>query len=267
MLRLYNQARELLKFPKLCPQDNEAFLGDLYLLRSVPELEGDPSTLPDVVHLVGDCLWEEPVIDAELSTWLSTVTATGRPLIYLQHGRFFELPSFWPTLVQICGKQKVYVAASLDRMDSPMGGIPPNFLVRPYLPQGKVLPFASAVVASANTTVVLGAVTSGVPSVLFTAGGEQPDVAEKCEAAGVAKVLHPELTSADELSSAINQVINDKYMKESAVRLSDAFSRIDSIGVASDLLEILSQQKKPVLRSQFQPIRNREHGWLPVSQS
>jgi len=249
-LKTYNYTRTMLGLKEFKSQDNEAFVGDAYLLRSIKELEQDPASLPDKVHLVGDCLWEESGVDELLKEWIEKTIASQLPLIYVQHGRFFDIPSFWPTLIEVIGGRSAKAAASLDRLGSCPENLPANILARPYIPQGKVLPHARAVIASANTTVVLGALKFGVPSVLFSAGGEHPDVAEKCQSAGAAKILDPCHSSASELSDALNHILEDRGMTERVQRLAECFKSIDGATLAANLLEKLAETKSPLCRSQ-----------------
>jgi UDP:flavonoid glycosyltransferase YjiC (YdhE family) len=135
-------------------------------------------------------------------------------------------------------------------MDCSIGNVPSNFFVRPFLPQGRVLRVASALVTTANTTAVLGALTAGVPGLLVPAGGEEPDVAEQCENAGVARVLAIEMASPARLGSELRQLLEDENTKNAARRISAKFAQLDSFNITADLLERLAQAKAPVLRSE-----------------
>lgn len=248
MLKYLNQARSLFRLPTRKEDLRESpLLGDMFLVRSVPELEADYELLPDRVHLVGSCLWEPDWVDVELESSLSG-DAAGMPLLYVQHGRFFHVPSFWPKLTQALGDMPVRVVASSGKMDSDLGLVPPNFLVRSHFSQAKILLRASAVVASANTTAVLGALTAGLPSLLIPAGGEQPDVAELCESMGVAKVLDPSTVTAALIRDSVEGLFSESYQRR-ADYFRAAFSKVSGFEVAADLLEELAATRKPVRRS------------------
>jgi MGT family glycosyltransferase len=249
MLKLYNNARQLLALPPCVADCREApFLGDLFMVRSIADFEENFHRLPGQVHLVGHCLWEESSDDPELEAWLRESINSGAPIIYVQHGRFFDRPSFWPNLVAGLAGLNVKVAASVGRMDHGIGEVPPNFLVRHHIPELRVLDHASAMIASANSTAVLGALSKGVPSVLVPAGGEQPDVAARCEAMGVAKILAPEQSNPAELSAALQQILVNRKMLDTCQWMAKAFGRIDGFKVAANLLEALAETSAPVLR-------------------
>lgn len=252
MLQTLDRARALFALPA-ARRDLEdcTLLGDLFLLRSVAQLEEGWQSLPSRVHLVGSCLWE-PEAEAgepELARWLLEAKEGGWPVLYVQHGRTFRESNFWQQLKEALADQPYRVAVSADRLDCDVGTVPHNFLVRPHLPQEQVLRAASGVIASANTTVVLGALQAGLPSVLIPVGGEQPDVAERCAARGVAQVLDSGTLTSAALRGAIVELLADGAgYRARAARLAAAFARIDSFGLAADLLERLGMSRAPVWR-------------------
>ena len=253
MLKHYNQARQLFRLPP-CDALPEAapFLGDAFLLQSVPALIQDPDALPERVHAVGACLWEPPVEDTELTQWLNAARATGEPILYVQHERFFGMPSFWPHLVAACANQPVRVVAALGRMDSEIGAVPANFFVRAHVPQGAVLPYAAAVVANGNTTAVSGALTHGLPSLLIPGGGEQPDVAEECLRLGIAQVLDPQAVTHDNMRQAIRELLDGVALRQQASIVKRAFDEVDAMERSVAILEQLARTGQPVLRSAAQ---------------
>jgi MGT family glycosyltransferase len=238
MLQTLDQARALFHLPlKDRTMSDTSLLGDMFLVRSVPELEPNYKNLPPCVHLVGHCIWEPQSTDVELDRWL--IDTSGLPLIYVQHGRFFELPSFWPQLLESIKILPCRIAASVGRLDSDVGPIPHNVFARAHVPQTKILQMADAAIASANSTVVLGALSAGVPSLLIPGGGEQPDVAEICKDAGMAKILRPEHVTANKIRECIGEIIANKEYQERGAYFKKAFSKINGAQKSADLLEAL----------------------------
>lgn len=179
MLRYLNEARTLFKLPVLeVPPSRSPFLGDLFLQRSIPALMPELERLPKQVHAIGECAWEPAQDASELMAWLAEARASGEPIYYVQQGRAFQSPAFWPHLVEQLRDQPVRVVASVARMDVPVGEVPPTWLVRPLVPQGAVMPYARAVIASGTTTAALHALSAAVPMLVIAGGGEQDDVAE-----------------------------------------------------------------------------------------
>jgi len=226
-----------------------ALLGDLFMVRSIPELEGDISNLPEQVHLVGPCIWEDDDDDPELDDWLFECRQRSTPLIYVQQGRFFDRPHFWPKVLEGFGNTDIRVIACTGSMDCPVGEVPSNFFVRKQLPQKKVMRYTTAMIASANTTAVLGSLIAGVPSLLIPAGGEQPDVAERCFHARVARVLDPAEVTPERLRSELLQLVEDSEVRLKAGELAVRFSQANTFDTAISLMENL-KTGSPVVRSE-----------------
>jgi len=238
-MQLYERVREMGGLARRPSRiDETPLLGDIYMEQSVADLEPLTGSLPARVRLVGSCLWEPPVIDSELESWLQAIPA-GEPLAYLQHGPSLGHPGFWSNLVAALDGERVRVAAALGRFrETAAPG--DRFFVRSHLPQGQVLTRASAVISGGNTTSVLGAVTSGRPSLLVPEGGEQPDLAARCEAAGVSVVVQPTANSPQVLRAAVQRVLVDPALRERAGTLRNAFQRVDGRAMAADLLSELA---------------------------
>jgi UDP:flavonoid glycosyltransferase YjiC (YdhE family) len=249
MLRRYNEMRAALRLPHT-DEDwwTTPMVGDLFLLQSVPDLEGNEDLLPSQVHLIGACLWESTSPDSELTQWLTESHQNGAQIVYVQPGRFFDTPSFWPVLIESLGSRDVRVAVSAERMDRQLGVLPDNFFVQDHIPQGLVLPHAHAMVSGANTTSVLGAITHGVPSLLIPGGGEQPDLAERCETAGVAKLLSPYEMSAEIVWRELVSLLASEPIREAGQNLARIFRQYDGCEYAAELLTVLGATRSVVNR-------------------
>ena len=249
MLGHLNRARALFRRPPLdLPCEASPMLGDLFLLRAIPSLEKDWLDLPAQVHLVGDCLWEpEGPADAALQGWLERAEQSGKPLLYLHHGQFFGDPMFLAALVEAARTLDLWVAASVGRIGEPIGVLPERFFVRDHLPQQAVLPRAAAVVASGHSTVALGALLAGLPSLLVCSGGEQPEIGFRWREAGVSRILRPEEATPASLRAGIEEVLSDRQMRRRA-QAEQRNLREWPRRAAVDLLERLARERRPVLR-------------------
>lgn len=241
---LYNDVRRLFKLPPLSVDalDTPA-LGDLFLLRNVPGPGIGDDDLPPQVALVGDCLWEPPVGDPELESWLRRAEGSGKPVVYLQHGRFFSYPDFWSSWKAVARSRELWVAVSTSRMDCEVGELPPHCLARPFLPQNQILRYADLLVTAGNTTAVLGAATAGVPVLLMPGGGEQPDVAAWCEQAGMAKVLSPPAAvTSEKILAGVEEVLAGSSYRLCAGRMRRRFARHRGFDRAVSALEGLVER-------------------------
>jgi UDP:flavonoid glycosyltransferase YjiC (YdhE family) len=237
-----NDARALFGLPALDVFGGvDPLLGDRFLVRSVPELE-DVRGLPPQVRLAGACEWEPAaeVEDPGVRAALDGARAEGVPVLYAQIGRTFGEPNFWPHLLEALADRPVRVFASTGRMDCPAGSIPANFVVRDHLPQGAVLPRADGVVSGVASSVMLGALAHGVPTIAIPGtGGEAGDNAARMQAAGCALRLDPQELTAAGLREAIDAALRDDALRRATLRIRDAFGRVPGFARAADFAEAL----------------------------
>jgi UDP:flavonoid glycosyltransferase YjiC (YdhE family) len=243
MLRHFNTIRSLFSLPEIGLDSERPLLGNLFLLRTVEALEGAVSNFPEQVHMVGACLWETDIVDPELEAWLDAACDADEVVIYVQPGRLFDRPHFWPSLLTALEGLPARVALTSDRMDCDVGPVSAKVFSRPHIQQGRVLKKASAAVLTANTTATLGALVAGVPILLVPGGGEQPDIAERCESAGIARVIQPQDASCDRLADELRIVLEDRLMRSAAKRMAERFALIDGRSTAATLLEHLASSQ------------------------
>ena len=79
----------------------------------------------------------------------------------------------------------------------------------------------------------------GRPMVLVPWGRDQPGVAARAAALGVAEVVPREKASAEALSAAIDAVLNNERMHQEAERQGERLRATDPAPVAAELLETL----------------------------
>jgi len=238
MMAHYNNARRALGL-SVNDADHLAnpMLGDLYLLQSVPELEQSKYDFPSNVYFVGSCGWEPATSDSELSAWLEEGKAAAEPIIYVQQGRSFTLPGFWAKLCEALRDKPIRVVADVGRMDEEVGSTPGNFFIREHVPLGKVLPYCAAVISTAHTTSVLGALVHGLPCLFFPSGSGSDDIAEHCERAGAALRIYATAVDVTLIESSIHELLTNSELRENAQRLKRAFERAGGSSRAAELIE------------------------------
>lgn len=243
----YAMARDMLNMaPRPIDPAQTPFIGDLLMLRSVPALESDPALLPPQVAFVGDCDWDLPTVDAEVTAWVAAARASGAPIVYAQPGRTFGMAGFWDQMVEAFGNQPVYVAASVGRWDGTAQAVPPNFFVRGHVPQELVLPYARAVICSSTTTTVISALRYGVPLLLVpgTGGAEQVTLTYHCLNRQVAYGLEPEGLTARQLWEAFTSLIGDQTVAQQVRRIQHDLQQIGGSERAAALVEGLAKEPR-----------------------
>ena len=117
-----------------------------------------------------------------------------------------------------------------------LGPAPPNALVLRNAPHAAVLARAALLVGHAGHGTVLKALWQGVPMVLVPWGRDQPGVAARAQALGVADVVPREKASPERVREAAGSVLADSAMRAAAERHSSRLRGSDPPAVAAALL-------------------------------
>lgn len=246
-IRSYNEVRRLFRMdPVGAAAEDHALLGDLFMVRSIPQLERGFASLPHKVRLVGPCTREPGSPHSAADEWAELEAGfalPGAPIVYVNNGRSFGGPNFWPGFVEGLADAPVQVVASAGRMDMEIGPLPPNFLVRGHVPHGLVLPRAGAMAGSSHSAAVIGSLMHGVPGVLFPHGVDTPDNASRMVEAGCAVALDPATLTPAMAREAVERVLADGEMRRRCGMVRDALRQADSFGPAADGVEELGRRR------------------------
>jgi UDP:flavonoid glycosyltransferase YjiC (YdhE family) len=189
----------------------------------------------------GHGLWHPSTECPPLNKWLGDVASRELPIVYVQHGRSFGLQGFWDAFRVAARDVRAAFVVATDRLDQAIGALPDNIYAADGIPQAAVLSRARAVLSSATTTAVLGALASGVPGLLAPIGGEQPELADRCRRAGIATVIDPRCLRSDNLSAALNRVLSDGAMATRAREVAKDLANGSGFERSVQLLEGLTQ--------------------------
>jgi UDP:flavonoid glycosyltransferase YjiC (YdhE family) len=120
-----------------------------------------------------------------------------------------------------------------------LSAVPPNARVEGTVSHSAVLERGVLLVSHAGHGSVMKALWHGRPMVLVPWGRDQPGVAARAEALGVAVVVARDQASASSLSTAIDRALSDVGMKEAAGRHASRLRATDPPAEAAALLEML----------------------------
>ncbi len=203
-MRCLNQA---LGFAKVSPVEASAdtpLQGDLFLLRSIPELEPLCIEHSRVRH-VGPCL--EPWLKAhtEFEAWFAKPSEK-KGLIYVQVGRTFNQPSFVPALLSASEKLPFRMVIDLMRSDHCQREWPEHVLPCFGISMDSVLPHASCVITTGHGSAAIGSAARGVPVLVLPCGSGSEELASQLTRAGIALSCPNQLVTADKLAELVTRL-------------------------------------------------------------
>ncbi|MBU1564607.1 MAG: hypothetical protein KJ630_03135 [Proteobacteria bacterium] len=196
--------------------------------------DGVRSTAANHLH-TGPLLWEIP---GDVPSFLA---APGPPWILLslstapQEGDL-EIVHRTAEALRNAPYRVLTTLGAPDRLCQLMN-LPDNMYVSDYLPHSAVLPFCRMIISHAGHGLVLKGMFHGVPMVLIPWGRDQPGVAARALASGVARVIVRQELSAQALADAIKSIQVDTWIAESVRRESLRLRSGNSLSLALDRLE------------------------------
>ncbi len=134
---------------------------------------------------------------------------------------------------------RAVLTVGTDHDPDELSAIPPNARVERTISHSAVLERGAVLVSHAGHGSVMKALWHGRPMVLVPWGRDQPGVAARAAALGVAAVVPRGEASEETLSAAIDRVLSDGPMKESADRHGSRLRATDPGAKAAGLLETL----------------------------
>jgi MGT family glycosyltransferase len=224
-----------------------ALLADANLVLHGTDIEFDPPppSLPSHHHYVGPLLWEPP---GEVPSFL---TEPGAPWVLVSLSSLPQADELTlaRAALQVLAEQRVRVVLTLPETHprEKLGAIPTNARLAHYIPHTEVLKHSCLLVSHSGHGIVTKALSHGVPMVLVPWGRDQPGVAARAAALGVAHVVHrAEFVEREErLGIAIRQVLETPSYREQTERVAqrlrahdavaDACARIVALVANSDL--------------------------------
>jgi MGT family glycosyltransferase len=113
-----------------------------------------------------------------------------------------------------------------------LGSVPANAQIEQFVPHAAVLTRSGLLVSHAGHGVVAKALYYGVPMVLVPWGRDQPGVAARAAALGVAEVIARHALTALRLSAAIQRVLGTPCYRENAARIASHLQAQDAVAIA-----------------------------------
>src|SRR4029453_8883256 len=120
-----------------------------------------------------------------------------------------------------------------------LGTVPANTRMELFVPHSAVLTRSRLLVSHAGHGIVAKARYYGVPMVLVPWDRDQPGVAARAAALGVAEVIARHDLTALRLSAAIDRVLENPQYQENAARIASRLQTRDAVAMARMRIEEL----------------------------
>jgi UDP:flavonoid glycosyltransferase YjiC (YdhE family) len=208
---------------------------DLVLHATDPIFDLSFEGLPERHHYVGPLgIWEPP---SELPAYLDE---PGDPwvLVSISSQMQDDVPIAEAALDGL-GTQPVRAVLTLgpDHTPAELAVVPQNARVEQVISHSAVLERARLLVSHAGHGSVMKALWYGCPMVLVPWGRDQPGVAARAAALGVAEVVARDDASPATIGEAVTRVLDDDGMREAVKRHAARLQLTDPPDVAAELIE------------------------------
>jgi len=153
---------------------------------------------------------------------------TEKSPIYISLGTVFNhaIDFYKRCFVAFGNTDRPIVMATGNRVPiSDLGEIPPNFIVRNYVPQTDVLQYATLFITHGGMNSVHEALYYGIPLIVLPQGADQPIIAQQIATIGAGISLQMQSLTARQLREAAEHVLNLSSYKEAAANISDSFRK------------------------------------------
>jgi UDP:flavonoid glycosyltransferase YjiC (YdhE family) len=193
--------------------------------------------LPNHHHYVGPLgIWEPP------GQTPAYITEPGDPwaLVTISSQLQDDLPLAQAALEALAKRPlRVLLTLGPDHEPSDLGAVPPNARVEQTVSHAAVLEHGAVLVSHAGHGSVMKALWHGCPMVLVPWGRDQPGVAARATALGVATTLPRDDATPQNLTAAIDAVLRDDHMRQQAHSHAQRLRATDPPETAASLLEML----------------------------
>ena len=200
----------------LMPDPDLLMLERHLVLAPFPISFRDPAyPLPKSGYAVRPAVLERREVRSHTELWTGPGTR-----IYVTLGTIFNMESgdLFTRILGGLAELPAEVIATVGRQRDPadFATQPSNVRIERFIPQADVLPGCDLVVCHGGSGSVIGALSHGVPLLLFPMGADQPHNAARCLALGVGRVLDPVHADPAAIRDATVAMLADLKCRERA---------------------------------------------------
>lgn len=195
----------------------------------------------ETVRFVGWTLRTSPADEA-----LPLPQAEGRRLIYVSLGTLVAADAaFFRTCIDALAGRDEFVLISTGKRFAAeaLGALPPNVLVRPWVPQAAVLQRAALFITHAGLGSVHDGLTCGLPLLLVPQQAEQTLTAQRVVELGAGLLLKKGEVNVQSLRDAAARLLAEPHFTQEAQRIGESLRTAGGMTRAGDEIDHLLQTR------------------------
>ena len=180
---------------------------------------------------------------AELGSYSNNFLAAGSPpLVFTAGTSMRQAASFFENALSAC-RQNGYRAIFLTRFKQQVPpDLPDTIRHFEFIPLKLLLPHASAFIYHGGIGSMAQALAAGVPQLVMPMSQDQPDNAARISRLGVGKVLPPEKFTPQNISAALDEILNNPKIEKNCEKLANKIDFEQALAATCDCLETLAVQ-------------------------
>lgn len=199
------QLQRTYHIPRLQFGDVYNNLADLNLVYTTRQLQVWPNAFDERFKFVGPFLTRSEEASAFPFDELGD-----QPVIYISLGTVFnDKPAFYRLCLDAFAGRPYCVVLSMGTKTDPLrlGTIPSNFIVKPFVPQLRLLQCAALFITHGGMNSVNEGLSAGVPLLMLPQAADQLFIAQHIQRLGAGKLLRPRRLTAQRLRSAAEEML------------------------------------------------------------
>lgn len=222
----------------------------LFLQGTTPAFEYPRGDLPPQVHFIGPFVPQPPVTFTPPAWWADLQGE--RRVVLVTQGTVATSSDHLiaPSLRALAHEDLLVVATTGGKpiASVKVEPIPPNVRIEPFLSYHHLMPHVDAMVTNGGYGSVQLALSYGIP--LVGAGGteEKPEICTRIAWRGVGINLKTKTPSEIQIRDAVRRVLQEPQYRDRAREVQADFARHDPPTEAAELLEMLAETRRPVVR-------------------
>jgi MGT family glycosyltransferase len=226
-------------FPRVRLADAYNNLSDLNIVYSIRELQIWPDAFDERFVFAG------PSLNSRELPGFPFEELGSKPVIYISLGTLYNSrPDFYRLCFDAFADFDSCVVMAIGRNTDPahMGPIPPNFIVRSYVPQLQILPRTALFITHGGMNSMNEGLAADVPLVLIPQASDQFLNAHRAQQLGAGKVLDRRHVTAGQLRAAAEETLTNPTYRERAAKLGAALRATGGAVTAADAIEAFKRK-------------------------